>query len=65
MMVILETLAKLTDSTVKGDKLVEIDAVAPLQSAKKGEISFVSNPKYVTSLETTSASAVILGKCTY
>ena len=37
-MVILETLAKLTDSTVKGDKLVEIDAVAPLQSAKKEKL---------------------------
>ncbi len=59
-MVILETLAKLTGSTLKGDKLVEIDAVASLQNAKKGEISFVSNPKYVSFLESTSASAVIL-----
>jgi len=60
MKVILERLAELTGSKVKGDKLVEINAVAPLQEAGSGQISFVSNPKYISSLVSTNASAVIL-----
>lgn len=60
MTLTLEYLAKHTGSTVKGDKLVEINSVAPLQDAKQGQISFVSNPKYISSLENTKASAVIL-----
>lgn len=60
MTISLERLSELTSSTVKGDKLVEINAVAPLQDAVEGEISFVSNPKYISSLVNTNASAVIL-----
>ncbi len=60
MRVTLESLSELTGSAVKGNKLVEISAVASLQDATEGQISFVSNPKYISSLESTDASAVIL-----
>ncbi|MEB8431016.1 UDP-3-O-(3-hydroxymyristoyl)glucosamine N-acyltransferase [Cocleimonas sp. KMM 6892] len=60
MKVNLERLAELTDSKVNGDKLLEINAVASLQDAGQGQISFVSNPKYIPALESSNASAVIL-----
>lgn len=60
MTVTLETLSQLTGSTIKGNKRIEINAVASLQDATQGQISFVSNPKYISSLEGCNASAVIL-----
>ncbi len=60
MIFLLETLAELTDSAIKGDKYVEINSVASLRDAERGQISFVSSPKYVSYLESTNASAVIL-----
>lgn len=62
MIVTLEHLAELTNSTIKGNKSLKIHTVATLQDAKEGEISFVSNPKYVSFLEKTNASAVILSQ---
>jgi len=56
----LEQLAKLTHSSVNGDKSIIIDSVSTLADAKSGQISFVSNPKYISQLEETTASAVIL-----
>ena len=56
----LKQLAELTGSTIKGDEQVQINDVATLQDANKGEISFVSNPKYKKLLETTNATVVIL-----
>lgn len=39
---------------------IEVEAVAPVQSASKGEISFCANPKYKKHLSVCQASAVIL-----
>ena len=44
MRVTLGSLSELTGSAVKGNKLVEISAVASLEDATEGQISFVSNP---------------------
>ena len=41
-----------------GDEL--INSIAPLGSAVKGEISFLSDPKYIDQLSSTQASAVIV-----
>lgn len=41
---------------------VAISAVAPLESASAGQISFLSNAKYRKQLASTSASAVIVGQ---
>ena len=60
MMHTLEQLAKLTNSSFDGDKDIQINSVATLKDAKSGQISFLSNPKYIDQLETTSASAVIV-----
>jgi len=57
----LEQLARLVGGEVRGvceDLLVGITAI---QEAQKGQITFLSNPKYGKDLETTQASAVIVG----
>ncbi len=48
------------DCDLKSD--IEIKGINTLQDAKKGEISFLHNPKYAKFLPTTKASAVILSK---
>jgi len=58
----LEQLAKLTDSRLIGDKNIQINSVAPLDEASQGQISFVSNPKYINKLADSTASAVILNE---
>ena len=56
----LAKLAKHVDGTVHGDKDCEITAVATLENATQGQISFLTNLHYKSFLKTTSASAVIL-----
>lgn len=56
----LEALANLIDARLQGDSLCLISGIAPLQRAKSGEISFLSNPIYRKDLPSTKASAVIL-----
>ena len=60
MIFTLEELAELTGSTTQGDKSLPLEGVASLHDASSGHISFVSNPKYIKSLNATNASAVIL-----
>lgn len=45
---------------VGGDAATEVRALAPIQSAGPGTLSFVSNPKYASHLGTTQATAVIV-----
>lgn len=54
-------LAKYVGGRVCGDPNVEIQSVATLNKADKGDISFLANVKYEKMLSTTRASAVILG----
>lgn len=56
----LEELARHAGGRVEGDGSCEITAVATIESAGDGEISFLSNRKYARYLEDTKASAVIL-----
>lgn len=65
------TLAELAEklgAELKGDGDVLIDSVGTLADAREGQISFLSNPKYVSQLAQTDASAVLvtadaLGMC--
>ncbi len=56
----LEEIARRVGGEVRGDNRVRIRGVAPINSAAKGDITFISNPKYVKALKTTEASAVIV-----
>ena len=55
-------IAELLDGTVEGDGAVKISYLGKIQDAKPGDISFLSNPKYESSLYSTKASAVIIEK---
>ncbi len=44
-----------------GDPSVSIEAVNTLEDARGGEISFLANPRYERALQTTKASAVVVG----
>ena len=56
----LKELAEWVHGTVVGDGEVEIHGVASIEDAKEGEITFIANPKYLSKLGQTQASAVIV-----
>ena len=56
----LKELAEWVGGTVIGDGDLEISGVAAVDEAHPGEITFISNPKYLPMLSETKASAVIV-----
>jgi len=56
----LSELAQLVDGEVIGDGGVKIVGVAPIEEARKGQITFIAHPRYVPHLNETEASAVIV-----
>jgi len=56
----LQGLADLVGGDVFGDPEVLIERVAPFETAGKGEITFVTQKKYLADLDRTKASAVIV-----
>ncbi len=58
----LRELADLVGGRVIGDAEVEISGVAPIEEAQSGEITFIANPRYLSKLKETHASAVIVSK---
>ncbi len=55
-------LAALVGGSVEGDATLVITGIAGLQEAQPGEITFVAQQKYLRTLKTTRASAVILDR---
>ena len=55
-------LAEHVGGDVQGDAECTITGVATLHNAKRGDISFLANPRYTKYLKATTASAVILGE---
>ena len=53
-------IAHLLKATVVGDATVRIRNVRGVQDAEPGDLTFVIDPKYVTALATTRASAVLI-----
>lgn len=58
----LEELAAEVGARIQGDPARPIEAVATLSGARPGEITFLANSRYRGQLQTTRASAVILGE---
>jgi UDP-3-O-[3-hydroxymyristoyl] glucosamine N-acyltransferase len=58
--VILRELAAQLGCELRGDGGVEVTAVAGLEEAGPGDLTFLANPRYSTHLGTTQATAVIL-----
>lgn len=55
-------LAELLNVQLQGDPRCEISGIAPLEKARTGDLSFLTNRQYRKFLQTTQASAVIIGK---
>ena len=55
-------IAKILDGEVVGDGSVAIKGVSGIKEAKSGEIAFVANPKYISLVNETGASAIITSK---
>jgi len=56
----LEEIARLIDGTVLGDRSVRISRLWPIRQAIFGDLSFVYSPKYLSSVESCKASALIV-----
>ena len=56
----LKELATWVGGKVIGDGEVEVFGVAAIDEAKNGEITFIANPKYLSKLTQTKASAIIV-----
>jgi len=56
----LRELAEWVGGTVVGDEDVEISGVAAIEEARAGEITFIADSKYLSKLNETNASAVIV-----
>jgi len=57
-----EQIAGMLGGKVQGNGSEKISMLAKIQDAKKGQISFLSNPKYENFIYQTKASAVIVGE---
>ena len=55
-------IAAMLGGEVKGNGNEKINMLAKIQDAKKGQIAFLSNPKYEQYIYTTQATAVIVKK---
>jgi UDP-3-O-[3-hydroxymyristoyl] glucosamine N-acyltransferase len=56
----LDELARRIGAELEGDGAVEVGAVATLDEAGPGEITFLSNPRYTSKVATTRAAAIIV-----
>ncbi|KPL00718.1 MAG: hypothetical protein AMJ91_03500 [candidate division Zixibacteria bacterium SM23_73_3] len=55
-------IAEHVEGVLVGDPSIKIKGVAGIEDAQTGDLTFLANPKYAGFLETSSASAVIVGR---
>lgn len=55
-------LASLTGGRVIGDRDAKITGFAKIEEACEGQLTFIANPKYAHFIDTTQATAVLVGK---
>ena len=58
----LAELAALVDGHVLGDESLEVQCFAPFETAGEGDVTFITNPKYLKKLGETRATAVIVNQ---
>ena len=58
----LSQIASLVGGEIEGEGGIKICGVAGIEQAQPGDLTFVANPRYKRLLETTKASAAIVGK---
>jgi UDP-3-O-[3-hydroxymyristoyl] glucosamine N-acyltransferase len=62
MKMTLKEIAEVIDGEIIGDATVEITGISGIKEAKEGEIAFIANPKYLSLMKITCASAIITFK---
>jgi UDP-3-O-[3-hydroxymyristoyl] glucosamine N-acyltransferase len=55
----LTELSAIVGGTVVGDGSIDITGISPLDDAKQGDLTFITNPKYLSKVADTKASAII------
>ncbi|NOY58204.1 MAG: UDP-3-O-(3-hydroxymyristoyl)glucosamine N-acyltransferase [Calditrichaeota bacterium] len=60
MPVTLAEVAKWIGGTVDGDDSIKVSALAKIEEAKSGQLTFIANPKYARFIDSTKASAVLV-----
>ncbi len=55
-------IASLIGGSVEGDENIEITGFAKIEEARKGEISFIANPKYAHFINETGASVLLVSR---
>jgi len=55
----LDEIAKIVDGEVVGDKNVVVTGICGIKEAEEGDLTFIANPKYLSLVEKTRASAII------
>jgi UDP-3-O-[3-hydroxymyristoyl] glucosamine N-acyltransferase len=58
----IKEIAKLIDGVIIGDENINISGISGIKEAKKGDITFVANSKYMGLMDVTNASAIITSK---
>lgn len=58
----LADIAKLVEGELEGNDAITIRGVAKIEDARLGEITFIANPKYAKYIDSTQASAVLVGQ---
>src|SRR5688572_3797099 len=58
----IQQIAAMLGGEIKGSSSDKINMLAKIQEAKKGQVAFLSNPKYEQYIYTTQATAVIVKK---
>jgi UDP-3-O-[3-hydroxymyristoyl] glucosamine N-acyltransferase len=62
MALTLDEIAGRLNGVVEGDGRIEIHAVAAMDAAQSGELTFLHNPRYTGAMKTTRASAVLVNE---
>ncbi len=58
----LQEIADFVNGEVVGDKKVVITGIAGIEDAREGDITFLANPKYLSYIDKTAASAIITSR---
>ncbi len=58
----LKEIARLVEGEIVGDEKIVVTGVCGIKEAKKGDLTFVANPRYLSLMNHTMASAIITSK---
>lgn len=62
MEITIKQIAEFLDGTIVGDDNVIVSSLGKIEEAENGQLSFLSNSKYINHIYTTQASAVLVSK---